>query len=184
MLAIRDKIPTLIAIPEIRSQGSILYHPKHTSMTQKEAIKAVKDILSHTFDSHGEGIMVTASSEGVPHATWMGTLGNRSVSNILTMTSPDSTKVKNILENPHVEWMFNDERLHAIVYLRGKARVIHEEGDVLEAWEKLKDKSRAYFLNFIQETGMTFLIIETQIEEIDYTCPKENLFKKIRPPFR
>ena len=153
-------------------------------MTKKEVIKAVKDILSHTLESHGEGIMVTASPQGVPHATWMGTLGNRSVSTILTMTSPDSTKVKNILANPHVEWMFTDERLHAIVYMRGKTRVIHEEEEVQEAWEKLKDKSRAYFMNFIQETGMTFLIIETQVEEIDYTRPKDNLYKKIRSPFR
>ncbi len=114
----------------------------------------------------------------------MGTLGNTDIGVIYTMTSPDSRKALNILENPKIEWMFTDKKLRTVIHLKCKARVIHEEAELKMAWDKLKDKSRAYFMKFIKKTGMAFLLIETKVEEIEYSRPADNVYKMIRPPFR
>lgn len=153
-------------------------------MTKKEALKAVRAILSDTIKYHGQGVIVTADPEGLPHASWMGTLGSTDIGLLLTMTCPDSRKVENILQNPRVEWMFTDNEMISVVYLRGKARVIHEINEVTEAWNELKDKSRAYFLKYINGPGMSFLILETTVEEIEFARPSDNIYKKMSPPFK
>ena len=38
---------------------------------------------------------------------------------------------------------------------------------------------RAYFLKYIDDFGMTFLILETKIEEIGYTRPIDNIYEKL-----
>ena len=152
-------------------------------MTKKETLHAVRAILSKTIQYQGQGVIVTANSEGIPHASWMGTLGSKDLNYMLTMTSPDSRKVANILQNPRVEWMFTDPELISVVYLRGKARVVHDIDELGDAWKRLKDKSRAYFLKYIGGAGMTFLILETVVEEIEYARPADNIYKIVSPPF-
>jgi general stress protein 26 len=148
-------------------------------MTKNEALKAVRAILSDTINYHGQAVIVTRDAKGIPHASWMGTLGSKDLDFLLTMTSPDSRKVDNILQNPNVEWMFTDHEMISVVYLRGKARVIHEIDELVEGWNELKDKSRAYFLKYIDDFGITFLILETKIEEIGYTRPIDNIYEKL-----
>lgn len=75
-------------------------------MTKKDALIRVKSMLSKSMDEHGEAIVVTVNAAGLPHASWMGTLSSPNIGKLLTMTSPDSRKVLNILENPRVEWIF------------------------------------------------------------------------------
>ena len=140
--------------------------------------------MFETINDHGEAVIVTANGCGVPHASWMGTLSGSDISSILTITSPDSRKIVNILENPNVEWMFTSKKLDTVVYLRGKALVICEMDDIERAWKRIKDKSRAYFMQYMATPGMRFLIIETKIEEIEYSLPKENIYKTVKPPFK
>lgn len=154
------------------------------TMTKREILKEIRSILSATIKNHGEGIIVTASPDGKPHASWMGTIGNSKLSKILTLTSPDIKKVNNILQNPKVEWMFNDKNLETVIYLRGMARVVYELDEIELAWLSLVDKSKAHFLRYTSAVGMQFLIIETAIEEMEYTCPKDNIYQSINPPFR
>lgn len=152
-------------------------------MTKKEAVKRIKSLLSDKVNNHGEAVLTTTSPDGKPHATWMGTLGSFQVSRILTMTSPDSRKVINILRNPNVEWMFTDEDREAVVYLRGMVRVIHDPDELETYWKRLIDKSRAYFMQYKAKPGMRFLILETKVEEAEYTIPRDNVYKMMKPPF-
>lgn len=152
-------------------------------MTKKDALIRVKSMLSKSMDEHGEAIVVTANAAGLPHASWMGTLSSPNIGKLLTMTSPDSRKVLNILENPRVEWIFTSSNKDEVVYLRGNAQVVHEPSEVESAWKKLKDKTRAYFMQFLTNPGITFFIIETNVDEIEFAVPKENAYKIIRPPF-
>lgn len=63
----------------------------------------------------------------------MGTLGSHDITSILTISSPTSKKVTNILENPNVEWMFTDKIKHTVICLRGVASVVHEPDDLKSA---------------------------------------------------
>lgn len=153
-------------------------------MTKKDTLIRVRSILSENMNDHGEAIIVTANRDGLPHASWMGTLSGPDIKTILTITSPDSRKIINILENPKVEWMFTTRDMNEVVYLRGVARVVHELDEIERTWKKLRNKSRAYFMRYMTEPGIKFLIVESRIEEIEYNIPQENFHKAIRPPFR
>ncbi len=153
------------------------------TMTKKEALKRVRKILLKSVEEHGEAIIETADSSGIPHASWMGTLSSPSIATLFTITSPDSRKVVNILENPNVEWMFTSAGRTEVAYLRGKARIVSDPEEIEVAWKLLKDKTRAYFMKYFDQPGMKFLILETKVDEIEYTVPKENLYKRMEPPF-
>ena len=153
-------------------------------MTKREALKCVKLILSRSISDHGEAVIVTTNSNGQPHASWMGTLNSPNISTLITMTSPDSRKVINLLENPKVEWMFTNRSRTQVAYLRGKARIVQDPQEVEEAWKSLKNKTKAYFMQYSTEPGMPFLVIKTNVEEIELVVPKDNIHKTLRPPFR
>jgi len=153
-------------------------------MTKREALKRVRSILKGTIAEHGEAIVVTASAEGRPHASWMGTLSSPNIERLLTLTSPDSRKVVNLLENPVVEWLFVNRSRTEVAYLRGIARVVQDPDEVERAWKLLKNKTKAFFMQYMPKQGMGFFVIETKVSEIELVVPKNNLFKVMNPPFR
>lgn len=120
------------------------------------------------------GLLVTADSNCRPHATYMGSLASPSFDRLLTMTSPDSRKVRNILENSQVEWLFLDEERDEVLYLWGTARVIQDPREVERAWRDMPDKTRAYFLPYQETVGMRFLMFETSIDVFEYRIPRTN----------
>ncbi|HLS29176.1 MAG TPA: pyridoxamine 5'-phosphate oxidase family protein [Opitutales bacterium] len=122
---------------------------------------------------HEVGILATADKSGVPHSVYMGTVTSPVVDRLLTMTAPESRKIANILENPRVEWLFVDEEKEELLYLYGKARVLEEPAEVEAAWQKISDKSRAYFMLY-QDVGIQFLIVETEVEKFEYRVPRKN----------
>lgn len=152
-------------------------------MTKKEALKRVRKILSKSLEEHGEAIIETADRSGIPHASWMGTLGSPNLTTLYTMTSPDSRKVVNVLENPNVEWMFTSQNREEVAYLRGEARIVHDPEEIEVAWKTLKNKTRAYFMRHFDQPGMKFLVIETTVSEVVYAVPKDGLFCAVKPPF-
>lgn len=141
-------------------------------MTTGEFLEKIKSFL-HDVNAHLVGILVTADGEGSPHATYMGTMASPACDRLLTMTAPDSQKVINILENPHVEWLFTDEKKEELLYVRGMAKVIQEPSEVAEAWREMPEESREYFLSY-QSVGMEFLIFETTIESFEFRIPRRN----------
>jgi general stress protein 26 len=126
------------------------------------------------------GLLVTADAHGRPHGTYMGSLALMDLSRLLTMTSPDSRKVRNILENPQVEWLFLGETQEEVLYVQGTARVLQDPDEVEEAWRQMSDKTRAYFLSY-QTVGIQFLIFETKIDFFEYRIPLNNEAHRFEP---
>ena len=143
-------------------------------MNNQELLQRIRTLIHDSTGGRGIGILTTASAERRPHATWMGTIASTALDRIITMTSPDSRKARNVLENPQVEWLFTDQTMTELVYLYGRARVLNDMDCIKTAWNQMPDKSRAYFLSR-DGVGITFLIIETQVESIEYHIPRENL---------
>lgn len=152
-------------------------YPNHQSspLDRESALEAVCHLFTAHLQGRGEAILTSVSADRHPHACWMATLIVPALDTILTFTSPDSRKVCNILENPHAEWMLTGADKREVVYARGDVRVIQEPSRVFELWEELPDTSRAYFLRFRRE-GMLFLVLQTDVREIEYCIPSENVF--------
>src|SRR5690625_2398600 len=129
--------------------------------------------LLYNRGGHEVGIFTTADRAGVPHAGYMGTGASPMVARLLTMTAPESRKIQNLLENPVVEWLFIDEKKEDLLYAYGRARVLEEPAEVEAAWQKISDKSRAYFMLY-QDVGMKFLVVETKVEKFEYRVPRKN----------
>lgn len=157
--------------------NSISRYPNRQSspFDRRTALEAVCRFFVAHLQSHGEAVLTTIDANHRPHACWMGTLVVPALDTILTLTSPDSRKVRNVLQNPHVEWMLAGADKREVIYARGEVRVVHEPEQVFQVWEHLPDRSRAYFLQF-EEEGMPFLLLKTDIKEIEYCIPRENVF--------
>lgn len=141
-------------------------------METRELLTRISSLLRAS-DGHQVGILATADAKGLPHASYMGTVASPTIDHLLMMTAPDSRKAQNILENPQVEWLFCDEEREDLLCLRGTARVLENPVEVEEAWHRIPDKSRAYFLSY-QDVGINFLIFETTIETFQYSVPRDN----------
>ncbi len=152
-------------------------YPNRTSAkkARRSCLAAMCRLVSSQLRSSGEAVLSTVGADRRPHSCWMGTLGSPAADSILTITSPDSRKVVNILENPRVEWMFTDPQKRNVVYARGTIRIVHEPEAVLRFWKQIPDRSHAYFLRY-QPAGMPFLLLETRLEELEYCTPAANLF--------
>ncbi|MEM8955518.1 MAG: pyridoxamine 5'-phosphate oxidase family protein [Verrucomicrobiota bacterium] len=145
--------------------------------TDQEMREQVESLVQKVVVGEGEAVFTTVDSKGAPHATWMGTLSAEGLKELVTITSPDSDKVANLIENPKVEWMFTDAAKTTIVYLRGEAEVVEDVSDVKRAWEGIEDKGRAYFLDHYN-SGMGFAVIRTHVREVELCMPEE--FRKER----
>ncbi len=141
-------------------------------MNSRELLRRIQTLIHNSTGGRGIGILSTTGRDHHPHATWMGTLASPSLDRLITMTSPDSRKTQNILENPRVEWLFTSRSMSELVYLRGNARILKDPNLIKTAWNQMPDKSRAYFLSQ-QDVGITFFIIETRVDAIEYRLPRE-----------
>ncbi|MFV1995269.1 MAG: pyridoxamine 5'-phosphate oxidase family protein [Verrucomicrobiales bacterium] len=132
----------------------------------------VRSLVHRVDEGLSAAVLTTVTPEGRPHAMWMGTMCSDDLSELLTVTSPDSRKVTNIRANASVEWMFSDKDFEAIVYLRGHAVVVDDVARVKDAWEQIGDMHRAFFLDYFN-SGMGFVVIETEVDSIEVSFPRE-----------
>ncbi|MDF1813883.1 MAG: pyridoxamine 5'-phosphate oxidase family protein [Verrucomicrobiales bacterium] len=118
-------------------------------------------------------LLTTAGAHGQPHATWMATFAFHNGNEIITLSSPDSLKVKNIAKNHHVEWLFTSSDFTYLIYFTGKAKLNHDPKIMKQHWNLLPDKSRAYFLEgYNSPPG--FITICTSIEKAVLSIPTES----------
>lgn len=143
-------------------------------------IQATADVLNSIMAGQREAILTTISPEGRPHATWMSTMTNNDISQIITLTSPDSHKVENIEANPEVEWLFTAPNKRELVYLHGTARIVRNVAKMKKAWESVPNKQRAFFLNFFT-SAPGYAVIETTVHKVVYGMPAHNFFYEFDP---
>ena len=147
-------------------------------MKSVNTFRKAADFLRNITESEDVGMLVTTNAKGRPHACWMGTVGQKDLSKITTMTASNTRKVQNIYDNPKVEWVFSDSGKETIVYLSGTARVITDTEEIKNQMQDLYDMTKAYFLNYMVGNA-TFVVIETAVEEIEYTVPSRNIYETV-----
>jgi len=125
-------------------------------------------------DGNHPGILTTVDEKGRPHARWMASLDFEDFPHIYTLTAPHSRKLKHIVSNPIVEWMFSNQDLSFIINLSGLAATITDTSMLKRIWRSVEDKSHAYFLNnFTERPGVA--VIQTTVTEITCCLPQSNL---------
>lgn len=134
----------------------------------------VVDLAKKLADGKRPGILATVDEQGMPHMRWMATLSLHDWPLLYTITSPASRKIRHIVKNPQVSWMFSNEEMNVIVNIRGKAQMTNDSSKMQRIWKLLEDKSKAYFLS-IASDGPGFAVIETEIQDIDCIVPKYDI---------
>lgn len=131
----------------------------------------------HIVSSSEFGILTTSSSQGQPHSTWMGSVGAPTdLSEIFTITGPRTEKVANLRENPLAEWMFTSSAKESVVYLSGPIEVLEEEAERWNYWERVPNKSQAFFLRYYDEAG-GFAVLRMRVTRVVFCKPMA--FRKI-----
>ena len=134
----------------------------------------VIDLAKKLAGGERPGILATVDEQGMPHMRWMATLSLHDWPLLYTITSPTSRKVQHIKSNPKVSWMFSNDELNIVINIRGTARIVDDVGKMQRVWKLLEDKSKAYFLSITAE-GEGYVVIETEIEDIDCILPKYDI---------
>lgn len=155
-------------------------HRKSSPPACAQEIEKAADLLFSTLSNSGLGLFVTADAEGSPHATWMATSAATGPCEVITLTSPDSRKVRNIKGNPRCEWVFSGEDKNEILYLNGVATLVTEPGNIKRYWAMMPEKDRAYFLDFYN-SGVGFAIVSTRVTSATLVIPRENRKASIPP---
>jgi general stress protein 26 len=131
-------------------------------------------------DGRHPGLLCTVNLEGKPEVRWMSTLSFDDFPIIHTLTGPDSRKVAEIKQRPDVNWMFSNHDRSLILNLIGRARVITDTPTLKRVWKQVEDKSHAYFLDQYAK-GPGFVVIETTVEAIECTSPKNGFRFAVKP---
>lgn len=138
--------------------------------TSEEAASAIREMLGTALKNHREGILTTANAEGRPHAAWMGTVSSPDMVHLIAVTGADTDKVKNIRDNPNVEWMFTFADRKTIIYFEGKAEILASEEEKQRYIQLVPDESRDFFMKYYR-TGGEWCVIKTHLENAVYCMP-------------
>lgn len=120
----------------------------------------------------GQALLSTVTVLGEPHATWMGAWLPGGGQEVLTITSPDSKKIRNIRANPKVEWLFGENSREGLLYLTGAAEVLEGVAEIKRCWNSLPRKEESFFMRFYN-SGLGFAIIRTRIEMAVLVYPEQ-----------
>lgn len=120
-------------------------------------------------DSRRLGVLTTVDAAGAPHARWMATLTLDTFPKLLTLTAARSAKVRHILANPQVDWLFANADFTIILNLKGRASIHTDTATIKRTWKAIEDKSHPYFLSSLGGKS-SIAVIETRIARVDYTA--------------
>lgn len=138
--------------------------------TREDFVAAARNLI----DGHHPGVFTTVDEDGRPHARWMASLAFDNFPDIVTLTAPNSAKMKHIARHPSVNWMFSNYDLSLVINLHGTARRITDTASIKRVWRSVEDKSHAYFLeHFTERPG--FAVIQTKVEEMTCCVPASGL---------
>ena len=118
-----------------------------------------------------QALLATADANGKPHATYMNVLADSSLEKIISITTPDTQKIKNLGENPCAEWMFASPSLESMVYLSGPTEIVTGQ-EAINYWNSMPGKSKAYYRQYCEtDSPEKFSIICTRVEKVLYCRP-------------
>lgn len=149
-------------------------------ISRHDGLTALCRFLARPKEERSEAVLTTVGPDQRPHACWMAILLTPPFDTLIAITSPDSRKVNNVLQNRRVEWMLTSPNLREVVYARGEMQAIFDREQVFQYWTRLPESSRPYFLR-VHRDGMTFMLLKTAIQEFEYCIPSENVFITLSP---
>ncbi|TLD69307.1 pyridoxamine 5'-phosphate oxidase family protein [Phragmitibacter flavus] len=126
------------------------------------------------------GILSTVDMEGKPQTRWMSAFSFDEFPRFYSLTAPESRKVEEIRHNPAVNWMFFNKDCSLILNLHGKARIVEDAPVLKRIWQQVVDMSHVYFLDQYA-SGLGFVVIETMVESVMATSPKNSLRFELDP---
>lgn len=142
-------------------------------------LEAARELLATLgADKATTALFSTVSESGRPHTAWM--FASRSTDpgiEILTITSPDSDKVRNLHANAEAEWLVTSKDRMEQLYLEGKAVVVEDIPEIKRLWNMIGGKERVYFMKYYN-SGLGFAIVRTRVSAVVYSRPEE--YRKAR----
>ncbi|HCZ06968.1 MAG: pyridoxamine 5-phosphate oxidase [Thermotogota bacterium] len=144
-------------------------------MKREEALR----LLSEIVDDTNVGVLTTVEN-GYPRARWMtvGILKGRPGA-LFSVTIESSPKLKQIAENPNVEWLLQSRNLDRIINVRGKVNVIDNPALRAEVLESIGGKLTTLW-KIRHDHLQKLLVLETVIEEMAYFIPLKGELKVAR----
>jgi len=131
---------------------------------------AILDVMEQVIDDSHTGVLVTVDQEGNPSSRWMTPTVIRGRTGFLyTVTVPAFRKAGHIERNALVEWMLQTRSLSKIVNVRGRAQIIDNPALKSDVLESIGGHMAVFWK--INSDSADFVVIETQIEHLDYFEP-------------
>lgn len=128
-------------------------------------------IMERILESTKTAVLGTVEGPGnQPRVRWMTPTSIRGRNGFLyALTSPEYAWVRNLPENPRVEWMLQTVTLDEIMYLRGGLNVIENPALQAEVQEALGGHLTVFWKNIPDESNL--VVLESAIEEIMHFKP-------------
>ena len=139
-------------------------------MTKRDMMAHIGKIL----DDAKTGLLATVDKEGRPHMRWLTPAIIRGRSGALyNITSLDSDKLKQLEENPYVQWMIQSRALDRIITVNGKINIIENPFLRTEVLEAVGDRLGVFWK--IHENDWELVVLETIIERATYYLPMKHV---------
>jgi len=114
----------------------------------------------------------TVSADGRPHTDWMyASRSPDSDTELLSITSPDSDKIRSLHTNRQVEWLITSRDRLQQLYLEGDAEVVEKVSEIRRLWSMIGDKQQVYFMKYYN-SGLGFSILRTRMTSAIYVAPE------------
>jgi len=149
-----------------------MYELRFSHKSEEECMdaNAILDVMEQVIDDSHTGVLVTVDQEGNPSSRWMTPTVIRGRTGFLyTVTVPAFRKAGHIERNALVEWMLQTRSLSKIVNVRGRAQIIDNPALKSDVLESIGGHMAVFWK--INSDSADFVVIETQIEHLDYFEP-------------
>lgn len=127
-------------------------------------------------------VLTTVGSDSRPHARWMTpVLVTGNLDEVDCLVLPGSRKMRHVLDNPHVTWLYQSPSFDEVVTVHGQAWVEKDLGYRSLVWDRMPEKQRVLFFRSPEPTG--FEVLRTRVERIEYIQPLSGELKPTLVPF-
>lgn len=153
--------------------------------------KESKDRARDFIQKHPVGVVATSSKSGIPHAAAVYFVLDEEL-DIYFVTKEQTTKYKNISENPHVSIVMYDAENQSTLQTQGNAELVEDTAKFLKLFSKIlnvssdtSDSDRPPVSKLFAGDYFMFKISPTEVKIAEYTKPDKgdlsNLFEIIKP---
>lgn len=124
------------------------------------------------------GVLATTDKENKPRMRWMTPAFIKGRDNaIFTVSSPHFKKIKDLEQNPDVEWMIQTPALDQVINIKGKVNILDNPAIKAEVLEQVGKRITTFWK--LNQDLEDYVILETIITEATYFQPMKNKKSKV-----